>query len=517
MSSTWSVPPIRTWPPAVAVCVASGLLVAAALPPVGFWPLAFAGIFLLDWALADQGPRSRFVRGFVAEASVLFPTLIWMSAFTPPGYVVAALVMSAMFGLGAVLVPPRSPARWLALPAAIVLVEAVRGRWPFGGVPLSTLAYAEVAGPLGPTARVGGALLLIGVTVVVGVVVAALVRRAWWPAAVGAAVVVVALALAAVAPRGRAAGRVEVALVQGGGPQGTQAPDTDERLVLDRHLEASEQVPDGTDLVVWPEDVVDLAGPLAGTPEADELADLARRLDTALVVGVVEEEGDRFRNAAVAFNPDGTVAGRFEKVRRVPFGEYVPFRRLLAPFGPVELVPRDAIVGTGPAVLGTEVGRLGVVISWEVWFGDRARDAIGHGGQVLLNPTNGSSYSGTTVLTQQVAASRLRAIETGRWTLQVAPTGFTAIISDTGEVLQRTGIGEQAVLSGTVELRDGQTIATRVGDWLAVGLSAVALAWAWWPSALLPALERLRRSGRSGPGPPSARLRSRAGSSPGPG
>ncbi|MGH9116970.1 MAG: apolipoprotein N-acyltransferase, partial [Acidimicrobiales bacterium] len=181
--------PIRTWPPAIAVTVASGLLIAAALPPVGLWPLAFAGIVLLDWALAGQGPRSRFVRGFIAEAAVLFPTLTWMTPFTLPGYVAAAVIMSAMFGLGAVLVPPRSPARWLALPAAIVLVEAVRGRWPFGGVPLSTLAYAEVAGPLAPTARLGGALLLIGMTVVAGAVLAALARRAWPPAAIGAGVV----------------------------------------------------------------------------------------------------------------------------------------------------------------------------------------------------------------------------------------------------------------------------------------------------------------------------------------
>jgi apolipoprotein N-acyltransferase len=511
--------PIHTWPAALAACIGSGLLVAAALPPIGIWPLAFAGVFLLDWVLAEQPARSRFVRGSLAEAAVLFPTIIWMIDFTVPGYVVAGLVMSAMFGLGAMLVPPASPMRWLALPAAIVVVEAVRGRWPFGGVPLSTLAYAEVAGPLAPTARVGGALLLIGITVVVGVVLAALVRRAWWPAAVGAGVVVVTLALAAVAPRGERVGEIEAALVQGGGPQGTTAAESDDEVVFERHLEASELVPDDAELVVWPEDIVDLDGELEGSPELDTLTDLAGRLDSTLVVGVTEitEDGDRFRNAAVAFNPDGTVADRFEKVRRVPFGEYVPLRWLVGPFGPDELVPRDAVVGTGPAVLDTEVGRLGVVISWEVWFGDRARDAIGNGGQVLLNPTNGSSYSGTIVQTQQIAASRLRAIETGRWTLQVAPTGFTAIITDTGDVLQRTGISERAVLSGTVELRDGQTIATRVGDWLAVGLAIGALAAAWWWSAL-PAHDLLRRSSRSGPGSPLARLRrARATRSPGPG
>jgi apolipoprotein N-acyltransferase len=493
--------PIRTWPPALAACLASGLLIAAALPPVGIWPLAFAGVFLLDWLLADQPARSRFARAALAEAAVLFPTIAWMSAFTLPGYLAAALIMSAMFGLAAMLVPPTSPARWLALPAAIVLVEAVRGRWPFGGVPLSTLAYAEVSGPLAPTARVGGALLLIGITVVVGVVLAALARRAWWPAAIGAGVVILSLAVAAVAPRGERAGEIEAALVQGGGPQGTQAIDTDDEVVFQRHLDASDVVPEGTDLVVWPEDIVELHGPLAGSPEEERLADLARRLDATLVAGVTERDEDSFRNAAIAFNPDGTVADRYEKVRRVPFGEYVPLRWLVGPFGPDELVPRDAAVGTGPAVLDTEVGRLGVVISWEVWFGDRARDAIGNGGRVLLNPTNGSSYSGTTVQTQQVAASRLRAIETGRWVLQVAPTGFTAFVTDSGEVLQRTGISERAVLSGTVELRSGQTIATRIGDWLAVGLAVGCLAGAWWLDRRHRPRSRAAATARAAPSP----------------
>ena len=79
------------------------------------------------------------------------------------------------------------------------------------------------------------------------------------------------------------------------------------------------------------------------------------------------------------------------------------------------------------------------MISWEVFFGDRARDGVGHGGRVLLNPTNGSSYTGTILQTQQVASSRLRALETDRWVVQVAPTGFSAFVTPSGEVLDRTG------------------------------------------------------------------------------
>jgi apolipoprotein N-acyltransferase len=258
--------------------------------------------------------------------------------------------------------------------------------------------------------------------------------------------------------------------------------------VFERHLEASDGVRPGMDLVLWPEDVVDVDGLVVDRVEGEELAALNDRLGGVLVVGIIEQSGSRFTNEAVAF-AGGQVVDRVGKERRVPFGEYVPFRSLIERFTS-SASSRDAIVGEGEAVLETPVGAFGVVISWEVFFPDRARDAIGNGGTVLLNPTNGSSFSGTQVQAQQVASSRMRAIETGRWVLQAAPTGFSAIVTPGGRVVARTGVSERAVLHGTVELRTGRTWAVAAGDWLAVGLAVASLAAGW-------ALELRSRRGRS--------------------
>ena len=122
---------------------------------------------------------------------------------------------------------------------------------------------------------------------------------------------------------------------------------------------------------------------------------------------------------------------------------------------------------------------MGVTISWEVFFADRARDAIGNGGEVLLNPTNGSSYWLTQVQTQQVASSRLRAIETGRWELQAAPTGFSALVDPDGALLERTSISEQAVIEATIQSREGNTLSTIVGPWPMLVLAAAAIAIGW--------------------------------------
>lgn len=472
-------------PPGRAILAAvGGLLIGASLPPVGIWPLALAGIVLVDRAIADAPAMVRFRRGWLTGVALLAPTTWWMRELTLPGWLLASLALGALLGVALSAVPP-GLGRWVALPGAWVLFEAVRGRWPFGGVPLSTLAIGQVSGPLAPIARVGAGLLLAAVTVTASVGIAAAVARRPRSALSAAAAVVAAVGVAVIAPDGTATGRtLEVDIVQGGGPQGTQAINTDARAVLQRHLAASRGARRGTDLVVWPEDVVDVDAPFEESAEAADVVALSRRLDGVLVVGVTEQIGARFRNEAIALF-DGAVQDRVGKERRVPFGEYVPFRSVVEPFAPETIPGRDAIVGRGPGVLHTSVGRLGVIISWEVFFSDRAREAVRNGGQLLLNPTNGSSFTGTQVQTQQVASSRLRAIETGRWVLQAAPTGFSAVIDPSGTVRARTGVSERSILSAAVELRSGRTWAVAFGDWPTIVL-AVALLLTGWTHARRP-------------------------------
>jgi apolipoprotein N-acyltransferase len=214
----------------------------------------------------------------------------------------------------------------------------------------------------------------------------------------------------------------------------------------------------------------------ATSREREEIAAEARRLNAPIVVGITEDTpDDRFVNAQVVVLPDGRVSSRYEKVRRVPFGEYMPFRDLLTAVGaPTDLVPRDAVAGTGPAVVDTPVGRLGVAISWEVFFAGRVRDGVSNGALAVLNPTNGSSYTGTVLQTQQVASSRLRALESGRWVVQVSPTGFSAFVDPDGRVFDRSSVSAQQVAVRSIELREARTPATVMGD-LPFALLAAAL------------------------------------------
>ena len=130
-------------------CVLSGLAIAAALPPWGWWPSAFAGLALFDRMIADQPRWARLRRGVLMAVSWLAPGMFWMWDLTAPGYVIATLAFSLMFGIAAAMVPG-GPGRRIALPGAFVLAELARWYWPFGGVPLATLPMTQVNSPLAP-------------------------------------------------------------------------------------------------------------------------------------------------------------------------------------------------------------------------------------------------------------------------------------------------------------------------------------------------------------------------------
>lgn len=206
---------------------------------------------------------------------------------------------------------------------------------------------------------------------------------------------------------------------------------------------------------------------------------MARELDANVIVDVTEAEGRGFRNASVLWGPGGARLGRYEKHHRVPFGEYIPLRDLFERLSDdTRYIPRDAIPGDGPAVLDPEgTPRLGIVISYEVFFPSRVADAVHYGGQLLLAPTNAASFVTDEVPAVEVAASRLRASEFGRAVLQAAPTGYSAVIQPDGTVAQLSGLGTRELLEATVPLHSGVTPYARTGDAPMLILALLTFAW----------------------------------------
>jgi len=476
--------PTRSLRITLPLALLAGLAICFAMPPWGWWPLALVGIALWAHLLDDRRARDRFFIGWAVGIGWFGPSTLWMWELTQPGYVVGVLLGWGPMVAVVALACPRDRRRLLVLPAAVIVFEWFHSHAPFGGVPLSMLAMTQTHTPLLFIARLGGALLLGGAVAALGVALYLAARREWRPAgAIVAGVALLALG-GALWPLGDPVGTVRIAAVQGGGPQGTRYTAGEEPLVFDRHLQATRAIPanddrtdkDRVDLVVWPENAVNVAGKFAEDPWRRELATQAARIGAPILVGAVEDAGDKsFNNFVQVLNPDGTLGTRFDKKRRVPFGEYVPMRAIMEPVAGSALPQRDAVPGNGVAVVQTPGGPMAVAISWEIFFGRRVREGVRAGGQVVLNPTNGSSYWLTEVQTQQLATSQLRAMESGRWVVQAAPTGFSGFFDPDGGIHQRTDVSEQKVVTRTIPRYDSTMPAQALGDVPALVVAGILL------------------------------------------
>ncbi|MDP9452331.1 MAG: apolipoprotein N-acyltransferase [Actinomycetota bacterium] len=460
------------------LALGGGLGLSAGLPPFGWWPLALAGAGVLARLLAGAGPGRRLVLGLVAGAGFLGPGLAWLTEFHLVGFALAVVLEVTLFALAVAVTPP-GRGQALGLPAALVLVEAGRGVWPFGGVPIATLAQTQIGGPLAEAARLGGSLLVAALVGLTGVALASLAERRWRPGAALLAVVALVVGAGALAPRGRAVGRLDVAVVQLGGQRGLRAIEGSSGPGLPGLVATSASLPGQAELVLWPEDGVRVDGDVAASPRSEEVGGLARRLGVTIVSGVSESRGEVRHNLAAAWGPDGELLGRYRKQQVVPFGERIPFRNLVERVADTSAVPRDVVPGRGPGLLATPAGDLGVVISFEVFFPRRVRAALHEGAELVLVPTNASSYPTTQIPALELGAARLRAIESGRAVVQAAPTGFSAVVTPDGTVRRQSDLGEPAVLRAEIERRHGDTLSTRLGDGPVVAAAVVALAGGW--------------------------------------
>ena len=440
-----------------------GALISLSLPPYGLWALAPICLGVYLQISEDKSFRRQLINAFSLWMGYFTISLVWMTDLTVPGWLVATPVQAFIMAIPMALIPSGGRGRALAIPSALVVGESIRWVVPFGGVPMSNLALGPIDTYLVDVVRVAGPLLLVATIGLLAVAVEGALSKKPRMVLGSLAVVVALLAVAQIAPVGESGQVINASVVQAGGQLGTRAATSDQVAVLDRHLAAINAHVIDTDLMVWSESSVTAYAPLEQSPELSTVNKIANELDAVIVANFSEVEGNNFRNASVSINPGEGLTDRYDKVHLVPFGEYIPLRGFIEKFADLSLISREALPGSGPGILESRLGPLGNVISFEVYFPERVRSGVQSGARIITNPTLASSYTNSLVPEQSLASARLRAIEADRWVLQASTTGYSAIIDPEGRVVLRSDLKEQVVLTTQVQLRDGNTWATRFG------------------------------------------------------
>ncbi|TAM91686.1 MAG: apolipoprotein N-acyltransferase, partial [Jatrophihabitans sp.] len=183
------------------------------------------------------------------------------------------------------------------------------------------------------------------------------------------------------------------------------------------------------------------------------------------------------RNAGILWSPTTGPGDTYIKRHPVPFAEYIPLRSIAQWVSPAaKLVTSDMVAGSGNGLVRGGPVPFGDVICFEVAYDDLVRSSVRAGAQFLVVQTNNATFGHTAETYQQLAMSRLRAVETGRTVLQVATTGKSAIIDPDGTLVAESGaLYTPAILVADVRPLTGETLAVRLGDVPEYVLSALAL------------------------------------------
>ncbi|MDX6271291.1 MAG: apolipoprotein N-acyltransferase [Acidobacteriota bacterium] len=219
-------------------------------------------------------------------------------------------------------------------------------------------------------------------------------------------------------------------------------------------------------LVVWPESPMNFA--YANDWEFRALVgDFARRERASVLFNSLEPApaGGAY-NSAVLVNEAGRLVAQYDKIRLLPFGEYVPLPRWFPPAWLVSGIVGEFTPGTNYTLLpvGDET-RAGVFICFESAFPSIARRFTDAGADVLINISNDGYLGETPVLRQHLANAVFRAVENRRDVLRVTNTGISARISPRGVVGDATGSFQPAVRTWTItRATGGKTFYTRHGD-----------------------------------------------------
>jgi apolipoprotein N-acyltransferase len=496
--------PARLRRPALAVI--AGLLLAAAFPPIGWWPLAPIAAAILALILRDSRLRGATGLGMLFGLAFCFPLF---EGLRPVG-IDAWLALSvfealyfALLGTGIALVTRlRGWPLWTAL--LWITEEFVRGRVPFGGFPWGRLAFSQTASPFTGYAPVGGAPLISFVTALSGGLLASVALTLWrrrtgtpsgslrGVALMLAGVLVLGLGGILVPRPSSTAGRqLTVAVVQGNVPRAGLNFLGQREAVLDNHARETHvlasEVRAGKlakpDIVIWPENSSDL-DPYQDAQARQVIDAAVRDIGVPVLVGAVIDHGDgeHVENRGIVWDPVTGPGAYYVKRHPLPFGEYIPIfrgflRKVITRFDMVG----EFVKGRSPGSLQLGPVKIGDVICFEVAYDGLVRDVADN--PLLVVQTNNATFGRTSLPPQQFAMSRLRAVEHGRTMVVASTSGISGIITPSGRVLDYSKEFTPVLQVERVPLRTSRTLSDHLGaapEWvlalLGFAVAAVAAA-----------------------------------------
>ncbi|MEW2298420.1 apolipoprotein N-acyltransferase [Streptomyces sp. NPDC006655] len=472
-----------------AVSALSGVLLYVSFPPRTLWWLALPAFAGFGWVLRGRTWKAALGLGYLFGLGFLLPLLVWTGVEVGPGPWLALVAIEAIFvalvgvGVAAVSTLPAWPV-WAA--ALWIAGEAARARVPFRGFPWGKIAFGQADGVFLPLAAVGGTPVLGFAVVLCGfglyevgrlAVEGRRTREIRRGAAAAALLSVAVPVVGAVAARTLVSdeaenGSVTVALIQGNVPRAGLDFASQRQAVLDYHVKETLKL--AADIkagkvakpafVLWPENSSDV-DPYADADAAAVIDEASKAVGVPISVGGVVERDGKLLNEQILWDPVKGPTATYDKRQIQPFGEYLPLRGLVGAVNKnwTSMVRQDFSRGTKPGVFDIDGTKVGLATCYEAAFDWDVRDTVTRGAEMISVPSNNATFDRSEMTYQQLAMSRIRAVEHSRTVTVPVTSGVSAIIMPDGRITQRTGMFVPAYLVQKVPLRTSRTPATELG------------------------------------------------------
>jgi apolipoprotein N-acyltransferase len=378
----------------------------------------------------------------------------------------------------------------LLLPLFWVALEYVRS-FLFSGFPWENLGYSQYRQlTLMQCADITGVYGISFLVVWVNAVVYLLIRgialkRIPWKTLAFTAVILASVLLYGrfrireVSALASASPSIDVGLVQGNVSQDIKWNKNFLDDTLNRHRALTRSALDaGAKLVIWPESATPFY--FQNEPYYQQaLFDLIRNQDAYLLIGSPAFASENRRlfsfNSAFLLSPAAAIAGRYDKMHLVPYGEYVPLKELFFFVDKMVEGIGDFRPGNSISLMPLPGCDFGVLICYEIIFPDLTRRFVKQGAEFLVNITNDAWFGNTGAPYQHFSMAVVRAIENKRYIARAANTGISGLISPIGEIVAASAVFSEASLTGSVSHLQLTTLYTRFGDVFAITITVVAM------------------------------------------
>jgi apolipoprotein N-acyltransferase len=490
----------------VSLVIASALLLILSFPDFDLWPLAWIGLipFLVAIARPLKAARALFL-GWLWGVVFFYGTCWWLtypmihyahiSAWLAYPLLLLPIALVALFPalfslVLSRLVLPLGPTAVFVAP--VIWVSSEWARYTVTGQQWNALGYSQAFHPLLiQPARWGGVYAISFLLVAVNVAVAFIVLRRSAMVVIPALAVLMLTALVLAGAFGQVtservlsdATSTFVIAVQPNVPMAGPDDLPAMEQLLNRHIELSLQglrsVPANVSaarLVIWPESPMNFSYS-RDSHLRDVVTNLARSNHAFVLLNSLEPapNGGEY-NSAVMVNEEGRIVAQYDKIRLMPFGEYVPLPRWLPGASSVRGIVGDFTPGSAYTLMPLGALRAGVFVCIEAAHPGVARAFTAEGADVLINISNDGYLGPTPVMRQHLSKAAFRAVENNRLLLRVTNNGISAYIDPSGRVMEETSGLEATVRTWQVTKNtEARTFYTRHGDMFAYACALITL------------------------------------------